>query len=155
MLTNAINGQFSNKKLPRGIRNNNPGNLRKSAVKWIGKVANPLDTAFESFGSMQAGIRAAVSNAHTHWNRGKNTVSELITIWAPPHENDTAKYVETVAKAAGISSQKEFVFGNNETTAKIMFAIFVHENGQIAKDYIKLSDVQSALAAKWPKSPAA
>jgi hypothetical protein len=142
--------QFANKSLPRGLRNNNPGNLRKSAAKWAGKVSNPLDTAFESFDSMANGVRAAIRNAHTQWNRGKNTIAQLITIWAPPSENDTTKYVATVAKAAGISSTQQFTFGNNDTTAKIMYAIFIHENGPLAKSHLTVDQIKAQLAALWP-----
>jgi hypothetical protein len=142
--------QFGDKKLPRGIRNNNPGNLRKTPTKWAGKVSNPLDTAFESFDTMANGVRAALRNAYTQWNRGKDTISEFIAVWAPPSENDTAKYVAQVAKAAGISPTKEFTFGNNDVTAKIMYAVFVHENGPIAKKYITPEQVKAQLAALYP-----
>lgn len=147
-----VNPQFSNKKLSRGLRNNNPGNLRKSAVKWAGKVDNPNDTAFESFDTMSNGVRAALRNAFTHWNRGKDTIKELITVWAPPTENNTSAYVAKVAKSAGILPVKEFAFGNNETTAKIMYAVFLHENGPQAKNYITLENVQGHLAAMFPNS---
>jgi hypothetical protein len=142
--------QFGDKKLPRGLRNNNPGNLRKTSVKWGGKVANPLDTAFESFDTMANGVRAAIRNAFTQWNRGKDTIAQLVSIWAPPSENDTARYVAQVAKAAGIPATKEFKFGNNETTAKIMYAIFIHENGPTAKNHITLAAVKAQLAALYP-----
>jgi len=149
---NKINPQFSNKKLPRGLRNNNPGNLRKSAANWAGKVVNPLDTAFESFDTMSNGVRAALKNAFTQWNRGKNTIAELVSVWAPPSENNTSAYVATVAKAAGISASKEFMWGNNDTTAKIMYAIFLHENGPLAKQYITLENVRGHLAVLHPLS---
>jgi len=147
------NPQFANKKLPRGIRNNNPGNLKKSSARWAGKVVNPLDTVFESFDTMQNGVRAAIKNAHTQWNRGADTVQEFISIWAPKSDNNnTSAYVAAVAKKAGISPTKEFAFGNNDTTAKILHAVFIHENGPIAGDYIKLEAVKGHLAALYPKS---
>ena len=151
-IMNKVNPQFVNKKLPRGIRNNNPGNLRKSSVKWAGKVDNPSDTSFESFDSMSNGIRASLRNAFTHWNRGKDTIKELISIWAPPTENNTSAYVATVAKSAGIPATKEFTFGNNETTAKVMYAVFLHENGPITKQYITPENVKGHLAVMFPNS---
>lgn len=144
--------QFGNKKLNRGLRNNNPGNIRKTTIKWPGKVSNPLDTAFESFDTMSNGVRAALRNAHTHWNRGKNSIAALVTIWAPPFENNTSAYVAAVSKAAGIPSGKQFAWGNNETTAKIMLAIFQHENGARTKEFITLESVKSQLATMWPVS---
>jgi hypothetical protein len=144
------NAQFANKKLARGLRNNNPGNLRKSSVAWAGKISNPLDTAFESFDTMANGVRAAIRNAYTHWNRGKNTVATLISIWAPPTENNTIAYVAAVAKEAGISPNAQIKWGNNDTTAKLMYAIFKHENGADTSKYISLAQVRAQLATMWP-----
>ena len=45
------------KKLPRGIRNNNPLNIRKGN-NWKGEVSSSTDGEFEQFVSMQMGIRA-------------------------------------------------------------------------------------------------
>ncbi len=142
--------QFTNKSLPRGLRNNNPGNLRKSSATWIGKVSNPLESAFESFSSMDYGIRAAIKNAFTQWNKGKDTIRTLVSIWAPPIENNTAAYVAAVAKAAGISPDVEFRFGSNEVTAKVLYAIFVHENGPKTRQFITIEAVKKHLAALYP-----
>lgn len=146
-ITTSI-AQFANKSLPRGIRNNNPGNLRKSSVKWAGKVDNPLESAFESFSTMAYGLRAAIRNANTHWTRGKKSIAQLVSIWAPPSENNTTAYVAAVAKAAGIASNVPFVWGNNDTTAKVLLAIFRHENGAAITDrYVSLSDIRGYLGA--------
>ena len=41
----------------RGIRNNNPGNIRKDGSVWRGEVAGP-DKSFKTFETMAWGIRA-------------------------------------------------------------------------------------------------
>ena len=46
------------KTIPRGIRNNNPLNIRIGNT-WLGEVADPSDPSFEQFVSMQYGVRAA------------------------------------------------------------------------------------------------
>lgn len=148
--TKVSNAQFANKDLPRGLRNNNPGNLRKTDNKWLGKVSNPLDPEFESFDTLSNGLRAALRNAFTQWNRGKDSIEALVSVWAPPSENATSAYVAKVAKEVGISPGMEFKWGNNETTAKIMFAIFKHENGPQTSKYITLASVKSKLAELWP-----
>lgn len=45
------------KVLPRGLRNNNPGNIRLSTTKWQGEVKGP-DPVFCTFRSMPYGYRA-------------------------------------------------------------------------------------------------
>lgn len=148
-LTSKV-ARFGDKTLPRGLRNNNPGNLRISSAKWAGKIKNPLDTSFESFDTMANGVRAAVRNAHTQWNRGKNSIASLVAVWAPPSENNTAAYVAAVAKAAGIPATKQFEWGANDVTAKVLYTIFIHENGPKAKSFITLESVKAQLAAMWP-----
>lgn len=43
---------------PRGLRNNNPGNIRLSSTKYQGEVQPSQDTAFKQFESMAYGYRA-------------------------------------------------------------------------------------------------
>ena len=51
---------------PRGIRNNNPGNIRKSNVKWQGLAAEQTDGAFYQFTRPEYGIRALCRVAKKH-----------------------------------------------------------------------------------------
>lgn len=89
-------------KLTRGVRNNNPGNLRVSNVRWLGKIApsRKKDKEFEEFESVQWGMRAAVVNLNTMVCRtaGRTTVSSAIEAWAPPKENDTKNYIRLVVE---------------------------------------------------------
>jgi len=87
-------------KLPRGQRNNNPLNIRISSNPWKGKTKG-VDTAFETFESMEYGIRAAIVNIRTYLTRGVNTVEKIISTWAPSNENDTQAYIQTVCKLTG------------------------------------------------------
>ena len=78
---------------PRGIRNNNPGNIRNSeANEWLGEVASKekQDEDFEEFQDMAHGVRAMMRllvNYQRNYNL--NTIRELIGRWAPRNENDT------------------------------------------------------------------
>lgn len=151
LLPNKVrNGGYSNAATSRGLRNNNPGCLKKTEIKWQGKVSNPAEPVFETFDTMSNGVRAAVRNAFTQWNRGKDTINTLIHTWAPATENRTAAYVAAVAKAAKIHKDKEFKFGNNETTVQIMYAIFLHESGPEAKKYITQENIRGHLAGMFP-----
>lgn len=90
-------------RTPRGIRNNNPLNIRRSVNNWKGKIQKSTDKNFEQFTSIVFGIRAAMVCMRTHCNRLKEknvspTVKALMAIWAPSTENDTERYVQVVCR---------------------------------------------------------
>lgn len=112
----------------RGVKNNNPGNLRKSATRWLGKINPSTDPAFEQFQSMEYGARASMINARTWYNRGLNTIEKLISKWAPPSENDTESYIRFVSHFTGIPRSSVFAL-TPENLQAIGYAIAVQENG--------------------------
>ena len=66
---------------PRGIRNNNPGNLRISGNAWQGKIPTSQNTdgAFEQFSYYVYGVRAMIKLiGNDHTNYGLNTVAQII-----------------------------------------------------------------------------
>ena len=81
--------------IPRGIRNNNPLNIRRTlSVRWQGQADEQNDLAFVQFRSMQWGIRAAYCLFATYARRyGCTSPREIITRWAPPSENRTEQYI--------------------------------------------------------------
>ena len=91
-------------KLPRGLRNNNPLNIRLSSDRWQGQIAPSLleraggEASFCQFSSMKYGWRAAFRLlCHTYYGKYKlRTIRALITRWAPPKENDTEVYIRRV-----------------------------------------------------------
>lgn len=90
-----------NKPTPRGIRNNNPLNIRKGQ-SWLGLRPTQTDAAFCQFRTMELGIRAACKIIITYITKHHlTTVREIITRWAPPADgNDTGTYVRQVCKRA-------------------------------------------------------
>lgn len=115
---------------PRGIRNNNPGNLVKSDIPWDGKVAG-TDSRFESFATPEQGIAALARNLITYSNRhGLRTVESIINRWAPPKENQTGAYAAAVAKDLGVKPGDEIDLGNETTLLRLTQAIIRHENGK-------------------------
>ena len=97
---------FRNTPYTRGIRNNNPGNLEKRATDWQGKVPHSqnTDSRFEQFDTIENGLRALMINVHTKVTRDKlDTLAKIISVWAPPSENNTQGYIARVSKALGIS----------------------------------------------------
>lgn len=115
---------------PRGIRNNNPGNIRLSTTAWAGQVpANQqTDSAFVQFITPEYGIRAfykVLLKYRTSY--GLDTPAGIIGRWAPPTENNTGAYAQAVASALGIGVNDPI--GTDKYPALIA-AMIKHENGQ-------------------------
>ena len=89
--------------LPRGIRNNNPLNIRcSSGQTWLGECPEQGDRLFVQFSSMKWGIRAALIIMRTYWKKGYRTSGQIIHRWAPPTENNTDAYVKNVCTMTGL-----------------------------------------------------
>lgn len=112
----------------RGIRNNNPGNIRHSGSRWQGMSAVQTDSAFVQFDTPEAGIRA-LSKLLDNYARiyGLNTVRGLIARYAPASENNTAAYAGAVASALGVSPDEAIDVQARKTD--LIAAIIKHENG--------------------------
>lgn len=117
--------------MTRGLRNNNPGNIRKTSDKWQGLKPNQSgDDAFFQFVSAEYGIRAlAKILLNYNSNYGLRTVNDIIYRWAPPVENDTGSYVRSVANGVGVAPDNILDFSDFGTLTKLVRAIIKHENG--------------------------
>lgn len=90
--------------LPRGIRNNNPLNIRYSPNNnWAGRVTkNKKDDSFEEFDSIAYGVRAACRLIQVYVTRYHcSTIRSIVYRFAPPSENDTLAYYKYVRDAVG------------------------------------------------------
>ena len=87
------------KKLPRGIRNNNPLNIRRSRLQWVHEVfKEPIDTSFCQFDEFKYGWRAAFCLLRRYiYVYHVDTIEKIIRRWAPSTENNTQAYIEIVA----------------------------------------------------------
>ena len=114
--------------MARGIRNNNPGNIRHGASKWQGMSLQQTDREYIQFDDPVYGIRALTKLLKNYQSRyGLNTIQELINRWAPPSENITSSYVEHVARVAGVD--KDAAINVNDYIRPIVETIIAHENG--------------------------
>ena len=117
--------------LPRGIRNHNPGNLRRSADPWQGLAAEQTDSEFFQFASAKWGIRALARTLIAYQDRvGLKTIKQMIGRWAPPNENDTGAYVRAVAASVGVGADDEIDVHDYAILRPLTLAIIRHENGQ-------------------------
>lgn len=118
------------RKVARGIRNNNPGNIRKG-IKWLGRVEPGKDASFIEFQSMPYGIRALYIDLINKHKSGLKTVRDIIYRYAPPSENLTDAYVASVAKEVGIPANAIFE-PKASMFKKFAAAVARHENGKDA-----------------------
>lgn len=136
---------------PRGVRNNNPGNIRISPTPWQGKVRGS-DLEFETFDTPENGIRALAKVLLSYQDRyGIRTVRAAINRWAPPVENDTNAYALAVAGALGVDVDDPLDFHREAILLPMVMAIIRHENGQqpYSAETLK-AGVQSALDVHVP-----
>lgn len=120
---------------PRGIRNNNPLNIRKGS-NWQGEKHPQTDKSFEQFESMQYGVRAGFiilrryMSGYNGLTEKFNTIEKIVRRWAPPSENNTKAYIEQVSKLTGIPSTLKISFSQRSYMVAIIDAMIRVECGQ-------------------------
>lgn len=116
------------KRLPRGIRNKNPGNLRDTGIKWKG-LTGADSNGYAIFDTIDNGLRAmAIDVIGDIAKRGKNKLEPLFMEYAPSADNnDPAAYARAVAAYTGISLDSPINYRRDG--AKLLKAIVEHENG--------------------------
>jgi hypothetical protein len=122
--------------LPRSVRNNNPGNIERNLIAWEG-LASPdemtpeqqQETRFAVFTGADWGFRALARDLHNKWARGLDTVRKIISVYAPPNENDTEAYIRDVSDRMQVSPDQPLALGNASQLAAMARAIAVHEAG--------------------------
>lgn len=68
---------------PRGLRNNNPGNIRTTKDRWQGLRPQQTDPAFFQFTEMRYGYRALIITLQNYRHKhGCRTIADFIRRWA-------------------------------------------------------------------------
>lgn len=118
------------KVTPRGIRNNNPLNIRIGNT-WLGERDNPTDPCFEEFVSMEYGLRAAFCILRRYIRRyHKDTIPAIVRTWAPSSENNTQRYIDVVCKRSGIKPDQHIRYEDSTIMYKLVDAMAFVECGQ-------------------------
>lgn len=127
-------------KLTRGIRNKNPGNIKKSTSPWRGKIVG-ADPVFETFDKMSNGVRA-IGKLLLNYERiyGLDTVSELITRYSA---TDQAPYIKNVSAALGVAPDEKI--NVRERLPQLVSAIILQENGSVAAKLVTASSFSSGI----------
>ena len=125
---------FFLERLPRGIRNNNPGNIRLSPTRWAGQKPVQQDTAFVEFADPLHGLRALMRILLTyHLKYKRDTIESIINRFAPPVENDSGVYIRQVCKKIGLGARVRICLLSNALLIRLARAIACHENGKAPK----------------------
>lgn len=127
--------------LPRGIRNNNPGNI-KTGEAWQGMTGD--DGTFIIFKDITWGTRALATDLANKIREGHNTIRSIIYIYAPPLENDTDKYVAAVSRNTGLDPDMPLSM-DQVTLHNLSRAIINHENGDQASALVTDADIDQGI----------
>lgn len=134
--------QYPDAQAYRGIRNNNPGNI-KSGIAWQGAVGD--DGTFVIFDDDTWGLRAMAKDLTTKINSdGLTTIQDIISAYAPPSENDTATYIAAVASDTGFAPT-DVLTADPQTLHALIRAIANHENGDQGSALIADADIDQGI----------
>lgn len=144
---------MSKETTPRGVRNNNPGNLRKTTDPWQGLSQHQNDRSFFQFETPIYGIRALARTLIVYQDKhGLRSINQLISRWAPGTENDTSSYISAVCKRTGFAASTPLDMQQDRHLRPLVEAIIWHENGQQPYSEAQITKAL-VLAGVEPKAP--
>ena len=115
---------------PRGLRNNNPGNIRITKDKWQGLRPVQEDKEFFQFTEMKWGYRALIRTLQNYRRRnGCQTIADFIRRWAPSTENNTGGYISRVCREMQVPTTYVPDVEDKTTMCAFAAAISQVENG--------------------------
>jgi len=138
-------------KIPRAVRNNNPGNIREAAgdkTQWVGERATDDDSEFEEYETAAHGFRAIARTLLTYKRAyGLTTVAGIISRYAPPKENDTPKYIAFVSRLLQCEPDQTIDVENRATMIVLCSAIARKESGYRpgGADWFALEDIAAGV----------
>lgn len=122
-------------KTPLGIRLNNPGNIVRNGIKWKGMDKDQPHPRFCRFTDPVHGIRAMIRILMTYNGRGIDTVPEIISAWAPKHENPLESYIDFICSEMFVKPDKIINIDDPRDVIPLCQSIVRFENGQNPYDY--------------------
>jgi len=106
--------QQTTKQVSRGLRNNNPLNIRRGGDRWQGSTRVQKDPDFVTFKELKWGYRAAWKVLATYSRRFAKdrkpfNLFHILSQWAPETDgNNVRAYVHAVMKLGGIGGREHF-----------------------------------------------
>ncbi|ATM85077.1 lytic transglycosylase [Yersinia frederiksenii] len=118
---------------PRGIRNNNPGN-----INYVGQDGATLERPggrFAKFETAYDGLKAMARQLMRYFTgktTGKplQTLTDIISTWAPGSENNTGAYIAQLSKMLNVHPDAVLNLENPQVMSALMGGIIHHENGR-------------------------
>jgi hypothetical protein len=118
-------------KQPRGIRNNNPGNLI-AAPNATGEDFGNNGYRYVKFGSAHDGISAMARQLMLDAERGLNDITSLLYKYAGPKGgNDTQAYIDFVSQRTGYAPNQPLNLHDPDVLANVMREMINMENNKI------------------------
>lgn len=136
---------------PRGIRNNNPGNLNYAGQHGATREDGP-NGRFAVFQTAEAGLHALAEQLRRYGARGINSVRAIISKFAPASENNTQAYIGSVSKGLGIGADSALDLNDPRVLQGLMGAIIKVENGKNPYSAEQIAAASGAKAAGAPGS---
>lgn len=128
--------------LPRGIKNNNPLNIRRSKDQWQGLSKTQGDRSFCQFEALEYGWRAAFHLlTRTYYHKYRlYTIRGIVSRWAPPSENNTEAYIANVSRLTGIDPDEPLGIPSEKPSRWMMLglAMAIQENGTDSLDHFAM-----------------
>lgn len=133
-------GQSANS--PRGIRNNNPGNLNYVGQSGASKEGGE-NGRFAVFESMTDGIAALYKQIQLYFKRGTDTISEIVNKYAPASDNNNVMaYINSLVKSTGKGANESLSSADMSTIFNLLKGIISHENG---KGYVSDDEIMRGI----------
>lgn len=115
---------------PRGIRNNNPGNIEDGDFARSIPGYKGSDGRFAVYETPDDGLAAHATLLGSYGRKGLNTVEGVVGRWAPSSENDTGAYAQFVSKKLGVDPRAPLDMNDPKVLSTMAAAMAEHENGQ-------------------------
>ena len=111
--------------ISRGIRNNNPLNIRRSKDQWQGMKKTQSDSSFCQFETFEYRLY---------------TIRGIVQRWAPPGENNTEAYIRNVSRLTGISADEPLGIPSEHPARWMLVgaAMAIQENGTEVMDWLAM-----------------
>lgn len=131
------------KTKPRGLRNHNPLNIRRSSDMWQGMADAQTDKEFVQFKADVYGLRAAFIILRKYIKQYRlDTVEKIIHRWAPPSENNVQAYVNAVYDFSYLDRGQTIRWDDKDAVTRLVWAMSRVECGE----YVSFGVVNNAYA---------
>jgi hypothetical protein len=140
-------------RVPRGIRNNNPGNIEDGPFARSQPGYKGSDGRFAIYETPEAGTAAKTALLGSYGRKGINTVEGVVNRWAPPSENDSNSYAQFVSQKLGVDPRAPLDMNDPRVLSELSSAIAQRENGVAAPSSMPGVEMSESEVFGKPKPP--